>query len=103
MHSPHETQTCTIHTYSTLIFLPSLFQFDTCVSKLGRLEVNLNQTLNVNVDGDKSEGGYSYICVDPKWDTMQRGGPWSPNDLISLEYLHRDLHQKNPITDLLIR
>ncbi|XP_037917934.1 uncharacterized protein LOC119655874 isoform X3 [Hermetia illucens] len=77
--------------------------FDTCVSKLGRLEVNLNQTLNVNVDGDKSEGGYSYICVDPKWDTIQRGGPWSPNDLISLEYLHRDLHQKNPITDLLIR
>ncbi|XP_055313908.1 uncharacterized protein LOC129575073 isoform X2 [Sitodiplosis mosellana] len=69
--------------------------FDVCVSKLPRLESNLNQILNVNMNGDKTDGGYSFFCVDQEWDTLSRGGPWSSSDLNSLEYVRDDL-QSNP-------
>lgn len=81
-----------------LLIAFSLFsplQFDVCVSKLPRLESNLNQILNINMNGDKTDGGYSFFCVDPEWDTMQRGGPWSNIDLNSIEYVRSDL-QSNP-------
>lgn len=47
------------------------------------------------MNGDKTDGGYSFFCVDPEWDTMQRGGPWSNIDLNSIEYVRSDL-QSNP-------
>lgn len=81
--------------FSKNSFFFSLFQFDVCVSKLPRLESNLNQILNINMNGDKTDGGYSFFCVDPEWDTMQRGGPWSNIDLNSIEYVRSDL-QSNP-------
>lgn len=79
------------------------FQFDVCVSRLTRIEANLNQTLNVNVDGEKSEGGYSFISLDPNWDTLQRGGPWSTIDLTSIEYMRNNFNQISDITDLILR
>lgn len=75
--------------------LPFSLQFDVCVSKLPRLESNLNQILNVNMNGDKTDGGYSFFCVDSEWDTVARGGPWSSSDLNSVEYIRDDL-QSNP-------
>lgn len=72
-----------------------LFQFDVCVSKLPKLETNLNQILNINMNGDKTDGGYSFFCVDQEWDTLTRGGPWSSADLNSVEYVRNDL-QSNP-------
>lgn len=77
------------------IFCTYFFQFDVCVSKLPRLEANLNQILNINMNGDKTDGGYSFFCVDQEWDTLSRGGPWSNSDLNSIEYVRRDL-QLNP-------
>ncbi|XP_055373006.1 uncharacterized protein LOC129606620 isoform X3 [Condylostylus longicornis] len=77
--------------------------FDVCVARMGKLENQLNQTLNINVDGEKGEGSYSFICIDPKWDTLHRGGPWTPLDLIALEHMHKDLNMKFPITDMIMR
>lgn len=73
------------------------------MSKLTRIEANLNQTLNVNVDGEKSEGGYSFISLDPHWDTLQRGGPWSAADLLSIEYMRNNFNEMAHVTDLILR
>lgn len=47
------------------------------------------------MNNDKTDGGYSFFCVDQEWDTLARGGPWSSSDLNSVEYVRDDL-QSNP-------
>lgn len=78
-------------------------QFETCVSRLTRIESSLSQTLNVNVDGDKNDGGYSFLSMDPHWDTLQRGGPWAPVDMTTLEYMRYDFRAGAGKTDLILR
>lgn len=80
-------------------------QFDICVAKFPHMESQLNQTLNVNVEGDKRDGSnYSFMCIDAKWDALQRNGPWNPLELSTLESMHRDLHQpRGQLTDLILR
>ncbi|KAH8394913.1 hypothetical protein KR222_010442 [Zaprionus bogoriensis] len=79
--------------------------FDICVAKFPHMESQLNQTLNVNVEGDKRDGSnYSFMCIDAKWDALQRNGPWNPLELSTLESMHRDLHQPSAqLTDLILR
>ncbi|KAL7738282.1 hypothetical protein ACLKA6_006613 [Drosophila palustris] len=79
--------------------------FDICVAKFPHMETLLNQTLNVNVEGDKRDGSnYSFMCIDAKWDALQRNGPWNPLELTTLESMHRDLQQPSgQLTDLILR
>ncbi|XP_036333017.1 uncharacterized protein LOC118744239 [Rhagoletis pomonella] len=77
--------------------------FDVCVAKFPHMESHLNQTLNVNVEGDKREGGYSFMCIDAKWDTLERNGPWNPLELNTLECMHQDLQPSDEIMDLVLR
>ncbi|XP_034478130.1 uncharacterized protein LOC117784486 isoform X2 [Drosophila innubila] len=79
--------------------------FDICVAKFPHMESLLNQTLNVNVEGDKRDGSnYSFMCIDAKWDALQRNGPWNPLELTTLESMHRDLQQPSgQLTDLILR
>lgn len=67
------------------------------------MESHLNQTLNINVEGESNDGDYSFICIDSKWEALQRSGPWTPSDIISLEFMHRDLQSNATISDLLLR
>lgn len=73
------------------------------MSRLSRIETNLNQTLNVNVDGDKRDVGYSFLLTDPNWDTLQRGGLWSNGEMVSLEYMGHSLKTGIGLSDLIIR
>ncbi|XP_037944619.1 uncharacterized protein LOC119678611 isoform X1 [Teleopsis dalmanni] len=78
--------------------------FDICVAKFPHMESHLNQTLNVNVEGDKRDGAYSFMCVDSSWDALERNGPWSPVELNTLECLHRDFKSTgNELTDIILR
>ncbi|XP_062131811.1 uncharacterized protein LOC133842638 isoform X1 [Drosophila sulfurigaster albostrigata] len=79
--------------------------FDICVAKFPHMESLLNQTLNVNVEGDKRDGSnYSFMCIDAKWDALQRNGPWNPLEMTTLESMHRDLQQPSgQLTDLILR
>ncbi|XP_023173555.2 uncharacterized protein LOC111601274 isoform X1 [Drosophila hydei] len=79
--------------------------FDICVAKFPHMESQLNQTLNVNVEGDKRDcGNYSFMCIDAKWDALQRNGPWNPLELNTLESMHCDLQQRSDqLTDLILR
>lgn len=55
------------------------------------------------MDGDKNDCGYSFLSMDPNWDTLQRGGPWSPADLTTLEFMRSDFKVTTEITDMILR
>lgn len=78
--------------------------FETCISKLTRIENSLLQVMSINVEGcDMADGGYSFICLDSKWDVNNRCGPWSPRDLLTLNSLHNDFYYNRKIIDLILR
>nr|NP_611246.1 Hermansky-Pudlak syndrome 4, isoform A [Drosophila melanogaster]AAF57814.1 Hermansky-Pudlak syndrome 4, isoform A [Drosophila melanogaster] len=78
--------------------------FDICVAKFPHMESQLNQTLNVNVEGDNRDGSnYSFMCVDSKWDVLQRNGPWNPLELNILESMHSIHSSGHHLTDLILR
>ncbi|XP_055838815.1 uncharacterized protein LOC129906876 isoform X4 [Episyrphus balteatus] len=77
--------------------------FDKCVAKLGKMESQLFQTLNVNMMEGASDSIYSLICVDSKWDTLLNHGPWTPQDQSFLEHMRTDLCKGKLITDIFLR
>lgn len=79
------------------------FQFDICVAKFPHMESHLNQTLNINVEGDQRDGSYSFMCIDSKWDALQRSGPWNLTEISTLESMHRDMVKNEDLTDLILR
>ncbi|XP_038106648.1 uncharacterized protein LOC119766275 [Culex quinquefasciatus] len=79
-------------------------KFETCVSKLTKMENNLHQVLSINVEGSsKGDGGYSFICLDSKWDVNNRCGPWTPGDLLTLNSMHNDLHCNRKLIEFIMR
>ncbi|XP_032307153.1 uncharacterized protein LOC6494527 isoform X2 [Drosophila ananassae] len=78
--------------------------FDVCVAKFPHMESQLSQTLNVNVEGDNRDGSnYSFMCVDSKWDVLQRNGHWNPLELNILESMHSIHDSGHHLTDLILR
>uniref|UniRef100_A0A1A9WC71 CCZ1/INTU/HSP4 first Longin domain-containing protein n=1 Tax=Glossina brevipalpis TaxID=37001 RepID=A0A1A9WC71_9MUSC len=78
--------------------------FDICVGKFPHMESYLNQTLNINVDGEQQrDGSYSFMCIDSKWDALQRNGPWNPVEINTIECMHTDLLRNEQVTDLVLR
>ncbi|XP_061399895.1 uncharacterized protein LOC133335605 [Musca vetustissima] len=77
--------------------------FDICVAKFPHMEAHLSQTLNINVECEKRDGSYSFMCLDSKWDALQRSGPWTPVEISTLESLHSDMINHEEITDLILR
>ncbi|XP_065366838.1 uncharacterized protein HPS4 isoform X3 [Calliphora vicina] len=77
--------------------------FDICVSKFPHMESHLSQTLNINVEADKRDGSYSFLCIDSKWDALERNGPWNPVEINTLECMHRDMLNNKQLTDLILR
>ncbi|KAL9921385.1 Hermansky-Pudlak syndrome 4 protein isoform 1-T1 [Glossina fuscipes fuscipes] len=78
--------------------------FDICVAKFPHMESHLNQTLNINVDGEQQrDGSYSFMCIDSKWDALQRNGPWNPVEINTIECMHTDLLRNEQVTDLILR
>ncbi|XP_059614070.1 uncharacterized protein LOC132260112 [Phlebotomus argentipes] len=79
--------------------------WEICISRLTKIENSLHKILNVNVDGlvDKSDGNYSFIQFDPKWDIIHRGGPWTAEELVILEDMHSDFKANPSFTETIIR
>lgn len=68
------------------------------------MENNLHQVLSINVEGSsKGDGGYSFICLDSKWDVNNRCGPWTPGDLLTLNSMHNDLHCNRKLIEFIMR
>lgn len=78
--------------------------FEVCVSRLTKLEANLHQVLNLNVEGDKGEGNYSFMEIDnKKWGLIDKVGPWSAEDLAAVEAMHNDLKGNKNFTEIMLR
>lgn len=79
--------------------------WETCVSRLPKIESNLQQTLNVNVDGvvDKNDMNYSFMCFDPHWDVVQQGGHWAAAEMQAVEDIHADFKENGSFTETLVR
>lgn len=92
-----------VHNINRITKVCFSFQFDICVSKLPRLEAHLNQILNVNVNGDRIDGGYSYLNIDPHWDTLDRAGPWSNADLMSIESVRHEFDNNSDLHNFILR
>lgn len=79
--------------------------WETCISRLPKIESNLQQTLNVSVDGvvDKNDMNYSFMCFDPHWDVIQQGGHWAAVELQAVEDIHADFKENGSFTETLVR
>lgn len=79
--------------------------WETCISRLPKIESNLQQTLNVSVDGvvDKNDMNYSFMCFDPSWDVIQQGGHWTTAELQVVEDVHADFKENGSFTETLVR
>jgi Hermansky-Pudlak syndrome 4 protein len=74
--------------------------FDICVNRLSRLELKLNEIINVAVDLKASD--YSFMNLDKEWDIIKRGGVWQQEDLATVLLMH-DHFQDDSVSDVIIR
>ncbi|KAF5286693.1 hypothetical protein FQA39_LY16176 [Lamprigera yunnana] len=80
--------------------------WEKCTESLGKLERQLRHCLETYAGGSNQNENaepYSYLCMDPQWDNVQRGGPWGAMELGMLTYLHRDFVNTKNLTEIIIR
>lgn len=78
------------------------FLWEASLSSLTQLETHLQKCLEHLPQGDGMEP-YSYICLDPSWDMLQRGGSWGALELDVVSCLHFDFTQAAGLTEVVLR
>uniref|UniRef100_A0A1Y1K6Y7 CCZ1/INTU/HSP4 first Longin domain-containing protein n=2 Tax=Photinus pyralis TaxID=7054 RepID=A0A1Y1K6Y7_PHOPY len=80
--------------------------WERCTESLGKLERQLRHCLE-SYSGGSSQSEttepYSYLCMDPQWDNVRRGGPWGAMELGMLTHLHRDFINIQNLTEITVR
>nr|CAD7405457.1 unnamed protein product [Timema cristinae] len=76
--------------------------WEVSVSSLTKLEVHLHQCLDHFPQGEGPEP-YSFLCLDPCWDMLQRGGTWDNNELQVVSCLHNDFQHNAGLTEIVVR
>ncbi|XP_034230532.1 Hermansky-Pudlak syndrome 4 protein homolog isoform X2 [Thrips palmi] len=69
---------------------------------------HLEQTMNHSLDhvpaaGNSGADSYSFLCIDPAWDTVHKGGVWSGPELELVGSLHRDFQDQPNLTEICVR
>lgn len=78
--------------------------WDLSFTSLERLEQSLNHSLDhVPAPGTSGADSYSFLCIDPAWDTVHKGGVWSGPELELVGSLHRDFQEQSNITEICVR
>ncbi|KAF5278861.1 hypothetical protein FQR65_LT03550 [Abscondita terminalis] len=80
--------------------------WEKCTESLGKLERQLRHSLETYAGGStqsESSEPYSYLCMDPQWDNVMRGGPWGAIELGMLTHLHRDFLNTKSLTEIVLR
>ncbi|KAL3271233.1 hypothetical protein HHI36_021727 [Cryptolaemus montrouzieri] len=78
--------------------------WEVSTGKLGGLEKQLHQCMDpYSGNSIPEQEPYSFLCLDRKWDTLKRGGPWDTGETTSLAKLHRDFQDHRSITEILCR
>ncbi|XP_049780805.1 uncharacterized protein LOC126182412 [Schistocerca cancellata] len=78
----------------------SLWQ--TSVNGLNHLEARLKHCLEYFPHTEVSEQ-YSFLCLDPNWDMLHRGGPWGPSELDTVSCLHESFIHSPNLTEIVVR
>lgn len=73
-------------------------------SSLEHLEQSLNHSLDhIPATGNSAADSYSFLCIDPAWDTVHKGGVWSGPELELVGSLHRDFQDQPNLTEICVR
>ncbi|KAK3909001.1 Hermansky-Pudlak syndrome 4 protein [Frankliniella fusca] len=103
---------CGIQSMSLLLLLdPTLLSADLLktvweitFSSLENLEQSLNHSLDhVPAPGNSGADSYSFLCIDPAWDTVHKGGVWNGPELELVGSLHRDFQDQQNLTEICVR
>lgn len=81
-------------------------QHHTCSGYITKLEKLIHCCLELCPGGNvqnESTDPYSYLCMNPLWDTIKKGGPWNSFELGALTLLHRDFINIKNLTEILLR
>nr|CAD7412725.1 unnamed protein product [Timema poppensis] len=76
--------------------------WEVSVNSLTKLEVHLHQCLDHFPQGEGPEP-YSFLCLDPCWDMLQRGGTWGNTELQVVSCLHNDFQRNAGLTEIVVR
>nr|CAD7266214.1 unnamed protein product [Timema shepardi] len=76
--------------------------WEVSVNSLTKLEVHLHQCLDHFPQGEGPEP-YSFLCLDPCWDMLQRGGTWDNTELQVVSCLHNDFQHNAGLTEIVVR
>lgn len=77
---------------------------DVTFPSLEHLEQSLNHSLDhVPASGNSGADSYSFLCIDPAWDTVHKGGVWSGPELELVGSLHRDFQDQPNLTEICVR
>lgn len=103
---------CGIQSMSLLLLLDPDFissellktVWDVSFASLENLEQSLNYSLDhVPAPGNSGADSYSFLCIDPAWDTVHKGGVWSGPELELVGSLHRDFQDQQNLTEICVR
>lgn len=72
------------------------------VNSLSELETHLHHCLEHFPSNNGSES-YSFLCVDPEWGTVQRGGAWAGARLELLTTMHQHFNTKPSLAETIVR
>ncbi|RZC43137.1 uncharacterized protein BDFB_002659 [Asbolus verrucosus] len=87
---------------SSLELITKLWEI--CTENLGKLEKQLHHCLETYPGGGVQNDSelYSYLYLDPDWDTIHRGGPWGSAELGALTFFHRDFQETTNLVEILM-
>ncbi|KAJ8880779.1 hypothetical protein PR048_017250 [Dryococelus australis] len=77
-------------------------QWELSVTYLGLLEGHLHKCLDHFPQGEGLDS-YSFLCLDPAWDMLQRGGRWSSTHLDVVGCLHQNFNSCPALTEVMVR
>ena len=77
-------------------------QWETSVGSLNKLELHLRHCLEHFPQTEGTES-YSYMCLDPSWDMIQRGGTWTGSELEIVASMHNDFVCHPSLTEVVVR
>jgi hypothetical protein len=87
-----------------VFYIIFLLQGEAWLAAAPQLEGHLRRSLEQTAAGNSDQREpYSFLCLDPSWDALQRGGTWGTAQLAVARRLHSDLRSGHDMTEIIAR
>jgi hypothetical protein len=80
-----------------------IYQGESWLGAAPQLESRLRKCLDQVSASSEHREPYSFLCLDPAWDALQRGGTWGTAQLGVARRLHSDLRVTPDMTEIIAR